>query len=140
MKFKLPINATVDKWFLNYILRHTERNQSHQSEKRTSFWFTRPFRLQLSEVLCRSSGNCVGQRRKSYLEKDPELVKKVRQLRVGKHTNSEISKILYNLGYKTQTGKPFGRGMITRLYQQSELLPVEEKEQILEEMRDEYRT
>ena len=77
---------------------------------------------------------------KSYLEKDPELVKKVRQLRLGKHTNSEISKILYNLGYKTQTGKPFGRGMITRLYQQSELLPVEEKEQILEEMRDEYRT
>ena len=78
--------------------------------------------------------------RKSYLEKDPELVKKVRQLRLGKHTNSEISKILYNLGYKTQTGKPFGRGMITRLYQQSELLPVEEKEQILEEMRGEYRT
>ena len=36
--------------------------------------------------------------RKSYLEKDPELVKKVRQLRLGKHTNSEISKILYNLG------------------------------------------
>ena len=75
MKFKLPINATVDKWFLNYILRHTEGNQSHQSEKRTSFWFTRPFRLQLSEVLCRSSGNCVGQRRKSYLE-----TQKVRRL------------------------------------------------------------
>ena len=78
--------------------------------------------------------------RKSYLEKDPELVKKVRQLRMRKYTNSEICKILFDLGYKTKTGKPFGRGMITRLYQQSELLPVAEKEEIVEEMRDEYRT
>ncbi len=63
--------------------------------------------------------------RKSYLETDPELVRRVRKLRMGKHTNSEISKILFDLGYKTKTGKPFNRGMITRLYQQSEMLPKE---------------
>lgn len=63
--------------------------------------------------------------RKSYLETDPELVRRVRKLRMGKHTNSEISKILFDLGYKTKTGNPFGRGMITRLYQQSEFLPKE---------------
>ena len=63
--------------------------------------------------------------RKSYLEKDPELVSRVRKLRMSKYTNAEITKILFDLGYKTKTGKPFGRGMITRLYQQSELLPPE---------------
>ena len=63
--------------------------------------------------------------RKSYLEKDPELVRRVRKLRMSKYTNGEITKILFDLGYKTKTGKPFGRGMITRLYQQSELLPPE---------------
>ena len=63
--------------------------------------------------------------RKSYLEKDPELVRRVRKLRMSKYTNAEITKILFDLGYKTKTGKPFGRGMITRLYQQSELLPPE---------------
>ena len=63
--------------------------------------------------------------RKSYLEKDPELVRRVRKLRMSKYTNAEITKILFDLGYKTRTGKPFGRGMITRLYQQSELLPPE---------------
>ena len=63
--------------------------------------------------------------RKSYLEKDPDLVRRVRKLRMSKYTNAEITKILFDLGYKTRTGKPFGRGMITRLYQQSELLPPE---------------
>ena len=63
--------------------------------------------------------------RKSYLEKDPELVRRVRKLRMSKYTNAEITKILFDLGYKTKTGKAFGRGMITRLYQQSELLPPE---------------
>ena len=63
--------------------------------------------------------------RKSYLEKDPELVRRVRKLRMSKYSNGEITKILFDLGYKTKTGKPFGRGMITRLYQQSELLPPE---------------
>ena len=63
--------------------------------------------------------------RKSYLEKDPELVRRVRKLRMSKYTNAEITKILFDLGYTTKTGKPFGRGMITRLYQQSELLPPE---------------
>ena len=63
--------------------------------------------------------------RKSYLEKDPDLVRRVRKLRMSKYTNAEITKILFDLGYKTKTGKPFGRGMITRLYQQSELLPPE---------------
>ena len=55
--------------------------------------------------------------RKSYLEKDPELVRRVRKLRMSKYSNGEITKILFDLGYKTKTGKPFGRGMITRLYQ-----------------------
>ena len=63
--------------------------------------------------------------RKSYLEKDPDLVRRVRKLRMSKYTNAEITKILFDLGYKTKTGKVFGRGMITRLYQQSELLPPE---------------
>ena len=63
--------------------------------------------------------------RKSYLEKDPDLVRRVRKLRMSKYTNAEITKILFDLGYKTKTGKAFGRGMITRLYQQSELLPPE---------------
>ena len=63
--------------------------------------------------------------RKSYLEKDPELVRTVRKLRMSKYTNTEITKILFDLGYKTKTGKPFGCGMITRFYQQSELLPTE---------------
>ena len=63
--------------------------------------------------------------RKSYLEKDPDLVRRVRKLRMSKYSNAEITKILFDLGYKTKTGKPFGRGMITRLYQQSELLPPE---------------
>ena len=63
--------------------------------------------------------------RKSYLEKDPDLVRRVRKLRMSKYSNGEITKILFDLGYKTKTGKPFGRGMITRLYQQSELLPPE---------------
>ena len=63
--------------------------------------------------------------RKSYLEKDPELVRRVRKLRMSKYTNAEITKILFDLGYTTKTGKAFGRGMITRLYQQSELLPPE---------------
>jgi len=49
----------------------------------------------------------------------------VRKLRISKYTNAEITKILFDLGYKTKTGKAFGRGMITRLYQQSELLPPE---------------
>ena len=57
--------------------------------------------------------------KKSYLEKDPELVRMVRKLRMSKYTNAEITKILFDLGYK------FGRGMIARLYQQSELLPPE---------------
>ena len=63
--------------------------------------------------------------RKSYLEKDPDLVRRVRKLRMSKYTNAEITKILFDLGYKTKIGKAFGRGMITRLYQQSELLPPE---------------
>ena len=63
--------------------------------------------------------------RKSYLEKDPELGRRVRKLRMSKYSNGEITKILFDLGYKTKTGKPFGRGMITQLYQQSELLPPE---------------
>ena len=63
--------------------------------------------------------------RKSYLEKDPDLVRRVRKLRMSKYTNAEITKILFDLGYTTKTDKVFGRGMITRLYQQSELLPPE---------------
>ena len=60
--------------------------------------------------------------RRSYAEKDPKLVMTVRKLRERKLTNSEIVEKLYTMGYTTKTGKKFGRGMITRLYQQSNLL------------------
>ena len=66
--------------------------------------------------------------RKSYLEKDPELVKRVRDLRGAGYKNQEISDILLSLGYKTKNGNPFNRGMITKLYKQSELLPPEDEE------------
>ena len=65
--------------------------------------------------------------RKSYLEKDPELVKRVRDLRDSGYKNQEISDILLSLGYKTKNGNPFNRGMITKLYKQSELLPPEDE-------------
>jgi hypothetical protein len=60
--------------------------------------------------------------RRSYAEKDPKLVMTVRKLRKQKLTNSEIVEKLYTMGYTTKTGKKFGRGMITRLYQQSNQL------------------
>ena len=60
--------------------------------------------------------------RRSYAEKDPKLVMTVRKLRERKFTNSEIVEELYKMGYTTKTGKKFGRGMITRLYQQSNQL------------------
>ena len=68
--------------------------------------------------------------RKSYLERDRDLVKKVRQLKMNRYANSEISRILFDLGYKTKTGKEFERGMIIRLYKQSDKLTDEEKLEI----------
>ena len=61
--------------------------------------------------------------RKSYLQKDPELVRRVRNLRGSGYKNREISDILFNMGYKTRNGNPFNTGQISKLYQQSELLP-----------------
>jgi len=60
--------------------------------------------------------------RRSYAEKDPKLVMKVRELREQKLTNSEISDKLFVMGWKTKTGRKFTCGMITRLYQQSNQL------------------
>ena len=60
--------------------------------------------------------------RRSYLESDPKLVMTVSELREQKLTNREISDKLYTMGYTTKTGKKFNRGMITRLYQQSNIL------------------
>ena len=61
--------------------------------------------------------------RKSYLQTDPELVRRVRNLRGSGYKNQEISNILFDLGYKTKNGNKFNRGMITKLWNQSKLLP-----------------
>ena len=39
------------------------------------------------------------------------------------YKNQEISNILFDLGYKTKNGNKFNRGMITKLYNQSKLIP-----------------
>ena len=69
--------------------------------------------------------------RKSYLQTDPELVERVMNLRGSGYKNQEISNILFDLGYKTKNGNKFNRGMITKLWNQSKLLPkkVEEENQ-----------
>ena len=65
--------------------------------------------------------------RKSYLETDPELVRKVQKLRDSGYKIRQISDILFNMGYKNKKGNPFHTGQISKLYQQSELLPPEEE-------------
>jgi len=65
--------------------------------------------------------------RKSYLETDPELVRKVQKLRDSGYKIRQISDILFNMGYKNKKGNPFYTGQISKLYQQSELLPPEEE-------------
>jgi hypothetical protein len=60
--------------------------------------------------------------RRSYLESDPKLVMKVRELRSKKLKNREISDKLFLMGWKTKTGNKFNTGMISKLYQQSNLL------------------
>ena len=67
--------------------------------------------------------------RKSYLQTDPELVRRVRNLRGSGYKNQEISNILFDLGYKTKNGNKFNRGMITKLWNQSKLLPKKEEEE-----------
>ena len=67
--------------------------------------------------------------RKSYLQKDPDLVRRVRNLRGSGYKNREISDILFNMGYKTRNGTPFNTGQISKLYQQSELLPKKNEEE-----------
>ena len=67
--------------------------------------------------------------RKSYLQTDPELVRRVRNLRVSGYKNQEISNILFDLGYKTKNGNKFNRGMITKLWNQSKLLPKKDEEE-----------
>ena len=60
--------------------------------------------------------------RRSYLESDPKLVMKVRELRGKKLKNREIADKLFVMGWKTKTGNKFNTGMISKLYQQSNLL------------------
>jgi len=65
--------------------------------------------------------------RKSYLETDPELVRKIQKLRDSGYKIRQISDILFNMGYKNKKGNPFHTGQISKLYQQSERLQLEEE-------------
>ena len=65
--------------------------------------------------------------RKSYLETDPELVRKIQKLRDSGYKIRQISDIFFNKGYKNKKGNPFHTGQISKLYQQSELLQLEEE-------------
>jgi len=60
--------------------------------------------------------------RRSYLESDPKLVMKVRELRENRYKYREITDILFEMGWHTATGKKFNHSMIRRLYQQSDIL------------------
>jgi len=60
--------------------------------------------------------------RRSYLESDPKLVMKVRELRENRYKYREIADILFEMGWHTATGKKFTHSMLRRLYQQSDIL------------------
>ena len=60
--------------------------------------------------------------RPAYKDTDPKLVMKVRELRGKKLKNREIADKLFVMGWKTKTGNKFNTGMISKLYQQSNLL------------------
>ena len=59
--------------------------------------------------------------RKSYLEKNPELVEMTKQLHDKGYTNREISKVLFDMGHVNSKGKEFASVQISRLVKQSKI-------------------
>lgn len=57
--------------------------------------------------------------RKSYLEKNPELVEMTKQLHDKGYTNREISKVLFDMGHTNSKGKELASVQISRIIKQS---------------------
>ena len=57
--------------------------------------------------------------RKSYLEKNPELVEMTKQLHDKGYTNREISKVLFDMGHSNSKGKELASVQISRIIKQS---------------------
>ena len=58
--------------------------------------------------------------RRSYLEKNPELVLRTRELRSKGYTHKEISKVLFDMGFVNSKGNEFAPTQITRIIKQAE--------------------
>lgn len=58
--------------------------------------------------------------RKSYLEKNPELVEMTKQLHDKGYTNREISKVLFDMGHVNSKGKELASVQISRIIKQSQ--------------------
>ena len=57
--------------------------------------------------------------RKSYLEKNPELVEMTKQLHDKGYTNREISQVLFDMGHSNSKGKELASVQISRIIKQS---------------------
>ena len=57
--------------------------------------------------------------RKSYLEKNPELVEMTKQLHDKGYSNREISKVLFDIGHSNSKGKELASVQISRIIKQS---------------------
>ena len=57
--------------------------------------------------------------RRSYLEKNPELVLRTRELRSKGYTHKEISKVLFDMGFVNSKGNEFAPTQISRIIKQS---------------------
>jgi len=57
--------------------------------------------------------------RKSYLERNPELVETTKQLHDKGYTNREVSKVLFDMGHTNSKGKELASVQISRIIKQS---------------------
>ena len=57
--------------------------------------------------------------RKSYLERNPELVEMTKQLHDKGYTNREVSKVLFDMGHTNSKGKELASVQISRIIKQS---------------------
>ena len=60
--------------------------------------------------------------RRSYFERAPKLISKVRELREQGLTFRKIAQKLFSLGWKTKSGKKFTGGFVCKLNKQADLL------------------
>ena len=57
--------------------------------------------------------------RKSYLEKNPDLVEMTKKFHDKGYTNREISKVLFDMGHSNSKGKELASVQISRIIKQS---------------------